>query len=533
MNAHTTSAQRRGPQALGQVLGPGFDLESAEDLGPEPGQGTVIAWGTRRSFRGMAEDIARAVRRAFRWVEAVPPGGRGERAGGVVNGAVDGGAAAEAGGAFRCGPGEPEGRGGAPLGLAQVLEGARETDVLLLEADAVPARAGAAPGLRGGQAAREAGASEEVMVYVLGFPQGADPWEAAERLRRILGPEAAQPVPVQMPQGRGWLADRLAMVGAAVPRHPRFGVLGASGGSGTSTVALWLAARLIENGRQAAVIDVAPGSAGLDAWVSPEPAPGLRWQEIAAMPALPEPGQLAAGLPAPRGLPVLTSTLHEDRPGGGREAAVIRALASEAVQVVDLGRIAESAPAEVTSGERLLGWCSAAVLLVPFTLRGICQARRWLRAQPQSLPVVPVGVGPRLCDLSDAELGEAIGRPLAAVIPPHRSVPLAAEEGRLLEASYHRALRRPTARLAEAVLEAVPGGVVGGGGVPARASEFLDAEPMPLLGVGAASGAEPGSGRGSTAGPTPRRTGRVAARQFEGLRTQTVPRERLTGVRPS
>ncbi|MBE8527661.1 hypothetical protein ILP97_61125, partial [Amycolatopsis sp. H6(2020)] len=146
------------------------------------------------------------------------------------------------------------------------------------------------------------------------------------------------------------------------------------------------------------------------------------------------------------------------RPDAGRWS-VVDALGTVALPVIDLG----SAAAMVPPGGLETQWvsrCSVLVLLVPFTLRGICQAQSAMRRWAPVLPIVPVGAGPRVCDVSDAEVAEILGAPLAAVLPHVPAVYAAYDDGALLEVSRRRGLRRPVAAVADAALAAAeaPGG---------------------------------------------------------------------------
>lgn len=369
---------------------------------PESGRG-VLVWGSSPGFLGIAEDVARAARMSLRTADAEHPP--------------------------LCGP----------------------EDVLLVQADDVP-------GLNELLTGPAAPPEPRRPAVIAGISGGADPWAAAHRIGAVW----RQPDVVLLPQGRAWLADHLAQEGATEPGHPRIGVLGASGGIGASALSLWLAARLREDGREPVVVDAVAASIGLDSCLSARSLDGLRWQQLEALPRRPEPTRLLASLPAPQGIPVLTADpAHPGfgtRPDAGRWS-VVDALGTVALPVIDLG----SAAAMVPPGGLETQWvsrCSVLVLLVPFTLRGICQAQSAMRRWAPVLPIVPVGAGPRVCDVSDAEVAEILGAPLAAVLPHVPAVYAAYDDGALLEVSRRRGLRRPVAAVADAALAAAeaPGG---------------------------------------------------------------------------
>lgn len=440
----TRSATSPGPKAL-----PANRPESAE-----PGGGPVLAWGRDPVFRRTVADVAQAAERPLRFHESGAPPLWG------------------------------------PL------------DSLVIEAECVPellAHLGREPGRPGPGPA----------VVVAGREHGADPWQAASELARWW----AAPSVVVLPRGRGWLADRLAAREEAPATMPRIGVVGISGGIGTSSVCLWLADRLLDRGEPVVVVDAVPSSIGLDSCVSPTPAPGLRWAEVARLPRTPDPAALLRSLPAAQGLPILTAgdellpgasapasgpplSLLERAPspapdGGsppasGAEAPVApwdlaTLLSREASAIVDLGSAAELAPAGPSEG-RWLSRCSALVVLVPFTLRGLRRGRELLRRWSPLLPLIPVGVGPRYLDVTDADVARSLGAEPLTSIPHAPSVCEAYECGRLLEAGRRRLLRRPVERIAAEVLSVAPRGAAAarqespgpGGGVPGTRGGLQD-----------------------------------------------------------
>lgn len=399
---HALGPTHSGPDG-GEPSFLGADELIADRLGLDqetqtgPAARSLVVWGEARGFRGIARDVARAAEMGWRTADAGHPP--------------------------LCGP----------------------HDVLLLQADAVPEVLDLLE--------RGPGATEPpVPAVVAGVPGGADPWEAAGRLAAVW----TQPDVVVLPQGRSWLADHLARDGTRDSLHPRIGVVGASGGIGTSSLSLWIAARLVEDGQEPVVIDAVPGSVGLDACLSPEGSSGLRWHQLEDLPRRPEPAHLLTALPAPHGIPVLTEDpAHagtEARPDVGRWATA-EALSTVAVPVIDLGSTATMVPPAGLEAQ-WISRCSVLVLLVPFTMRGICQARAAVQRWAAVLPVVAVGVGPRVCDVSPGEAGAAIGCPLSTVLPHVPAAFTACDDGALLEIGHRRALRRPIAEITRAALEA-------------------------------------------------------------------------------
>ena len=428
----------REREAHGSAAGTGGGRAESAGPGPSParepgwGPGPVVAWGRDRDFLRVVADVAHAADRPLRVHSS----------------------------------------GGAPLWgpLDTVVVEAESVPDLMSHLEADAARPDTGP------------------VVVAGRDGGSDPWAAASELSRRWGPPAV----VVLPQGRAWLADRLALREEAPAPWPRIGVVGASGGIGTSSLALWLGGRLRGRGESVVVVDAVPASVGLDTCIAPRPMRGLRWEDLAGLSGLPDGAALLESLPAAHGLPVLTSgspptaaepgsaaeTGEEGRQspaatdGGPPSAAsgahapalpeaagarpwdIATAFGSEAMAVIDLGTGAGMLASGGAEG-RWLSRCSALVFLVPFTLRGLSQAREVRRRWAPLMPLVPVGVGPRFCDVTDAEAARILGERLHAVIPHLPSVYAAYEAGHLLEEGQHRVLRRPLDDLTDAVLAAL------------------------------------------------------------------------------
>ena len=293
--------------------------------------GALLAWGDRRSFLRVTEDVARAVGTGLR---RVPENGR------PIIGPRD----------------------------ALVMEAEQAEDPVRCP----DAYLRSTPGPRG-------------PAIVCGFAGGSDPWAAARRLAAFWH----QPDVVILPQGRGWLADRIAGSPGAEHTHPTIGVLGVCGGVGTTTTALWVASRLLEDGKPPIVVDAVPGSTALESCVAGEPMSGLRWEDIARLPYRPEAAHIVSAVPAPHGLPILSSdpdTTGQIQGSGTTLWATIDALSHEAMPVVDLGAIPLTWS---TMNSTSVARCSALLLLVPFTLRGCARRERRAIDGPGSCPSSP------------------------------------------------------------------------------------------------------------------------------------------------
>ncbi|WP_165168270.1 hypothetical protein [Rothia uropygialis] len=373
-------------------------VNRAPDKGPSNGvTRTLVAWGDRRIFMRITEDVARAADISLR----------------------------------RVGPSENPLVG--PL------------DAMVMEAE---------------QALRFSGRSERDLssspgpqgpVVVAGFDRGEDPWDAARKIARFW----RQPDVVMLPQGRAWLADRLASAQRTDRQYPTIGLLGTCGGIGTSTTSLWIGSRLLEDGDSPIIVDAVPGSTALEACVTPDPLRGLRWQDLRRLPKRPDPAGIVATVPSPHGLPILSGDPDGPDEGGVSDAELwetVEDLAQEAVPVVDLGAVPLSwSYLETTAVLR----CSALLLLVPFTLRGLCQAKAACQRWSGLVPIVPVGTGPRWCDVSDSDVAQAIGMPLATAIPHVIAVHDASESGHLLEIAYKRPLRRTLGEIVDALKDSI------------------------------------------------------------------------------
>ncbi|WP_178945440.1 hypothetical protein [Kocuria sp. TGY1127_2] len=373
-------------------------VNRAPDKDPSNGvTRTLVAWGDRRIFMRITEDVARAADIGLR----------------------------------RVGPGENPLIG--PL------------DAMVMEAEQALTLSGRA------EKGLSSSPGPHGPLVVAGFDGGEDPWDAARKIARFW----RQPDVVMLPQGRAWLADRLASAQRTDRQHPTIGVLGTCGGIGTSTTSLWIGSRLLEDGDSPIIVDAVPGSTALEACVAPDPLRGLRWQDIRRLPKRPDPAGVVAAVPSPHGLPILSGDPDEPDEVGVSEAELwetIEDLAREAVPVVDLGAVPLSwSCLETTAVLR----CSALLLLVPFTLRGLCQAKAACQRWSRLLPIVPVGTGPRWCDVSDADVAQAIGMPLATAIPHVIAVHDAYESGHLLEVAYRRPLRRTLGEIVDALKDSI------------------------------------------------------------------------------
>ena len=265
-------------------------------------------------------------------------------------------------------------------------------------------------------------------------------WRQASRL-------GADKVAV-LPDSAQWLANYFTRLRDPADGAAVVGVVGGCGGAGASTLSALIAGHAASGGRRVLLVDGDPWGGDLDAAMAADSVPGLRWPDLLQASGAINPEQLAASLPQPNGMSLLSWSAAGDAGGyaggdGGAapgaaaaaEAEVMRA-AREAfgLVVVDVGR-----PAQPALG---LGMhCDGFVLLVPGRLRAAAAAQRVLR----SLPAAPVGLvvaGP-LRDGVDARLvADSVGVPLVGRLPRIRGLEEAFDAGRLPDIARHRKVRR-------------------------------------------------------------------------------------------
>ena len=225
-----------------------------------------------------------------------------------------------------------------------------------------------------GAGARRAAASELVLAdaewpgedvpagaVVVALAGNGQAWDAAAR-------RGASAVAV-LPQAAAWLAELVARSTGAEATQALgrvYGVVGATGGVGASTVACWLAGHFAAQGHETALVDGDPLGAGLDLVLGEEGADGLRWPELNQFSGAVAADQLWAAMPRVDALRYLSWDRHATHAETVPASTVVAALrGAAAVQVVDLSR---------ADLERQARWCDAVVVLTPRTVRGVLAA---------------------------------------------------------------------------------------------------------------------------------------------------------------
>lgn len=263
-------------------------------------------------------------------------------------------------------------------------------------------------------------------------------WEAAVRL-------GAGRVAV-LPPAADWLAERFARLRSAVPAGRVVGVLGSSGGAGSSTLCCWLALSAAASGTSTLLMDGDLYGGGLELAVGTDTVPGVRWGDVGEVRGTLNPDQFAGSLPVICGFAVLST--------GGQSAHDPAVLASPAVPpVMEAARRAfdltiVDLPRSGLPDGSLLPFCDDVVLVVPGRLRPMTAARLLAR-QLQPVATWVLARGPLNTDFDPLSVAEAVGAPLAGYLPKVRGVAAAESQGRLLDLGRHRAVRRAaTAALA-------------------------------------------------------------------------------------
>lgn len=252
---------------------------------------------------------------------------------------------------------------------------------------------------------------------------------------------------VHLPDGERFLVNALgerleqADAGGRV-----LAVLGGRGGAGASVLAAAVAGAVVAAGRRALLVDCDPLGGGVDLVLGAEEQIGLRWSGVALTGGRVAASALREALPSAdaHGLLTVLSCGRDDiAPTPEAVAAVLDAGARAGdVVVCDLPRTAGA------SAMAALDRADLALLVVPAEVRACAAAARViaaLGAHGGGLQLVVRGPAPG--GLRGADVAEALGLPLLAVMRPQPGLAATLERGGLA-----RARRSPLATAARQVL---------------------------------------------------------------------------------
>ncbi len=161
-------------------------------------------------------------------------------------------------------------------------------------------------------------------------------------------------------------------------------VIGASGGVGTSTLALAVGRRVADTHGPSVVLDLDPSRGGLEVTAGIEHLAGHRWEALRAVRGRAPASEILARLPEEGGCHVLSGGGAGPRsPGGVPEEVVLDVLASlrgcRATVILDLPGTSALLPAVVADGARI-------VLLVAMHTRGFADADAVVERLLDALP---------------------------------------------------------------------------------------------------------------------------------------------------
>ncbi|MEO7420970.1 MAG: hypothetical protein ABIU87_01080 [Ornithinibacter sp.] len=211
-------------------------------------------------------------------------------------------------------------------------------------------------------------------------------------------------------------------------------VIGASGGVGSSTLALAVGRRVADTHGRSVVLDLDHGRGGLDVTAGIEHLAGHRWEALRAVRGRAPASELLAGLPEEGGCHVLSGGGAGPRSRGGVPAEVVLdVLASlrgcRATLVLDLPGTSALLPAVVADGARI-------VLLVAMHTRGFADAdavvERLLDAVPEGASTPDLALvtrGGRLHPEVIDDLVHHLGAPHLHHLPGDPRVRLGSERG--------------------------------------------------------------------------------------------------------
>lgn len=266
-------------------------------------------------------------------------------------------------------------------------------------------------------------------------------WQRAVALRA----EAVVELPGQRSQLASILADAAEVgteLGCVV------GVIGARGGVGASTFAAKLGLVSARLGHAPVLVDVDPGSGGLDILLGCESVPGLRWPDVSAVNGRVSAVALRSALPESLGLAVLSWSPGEPAglPPGGVGAIVGATKRGSRLVLLDLPRQADAVAAE------LIGELDTVLLVSGCDIRSATAATRMveqLRPQCSDMRLIIGGDGVDGIDARD--IGAAIGLRVESITRHTRRSQRSINDGLgpVVARRERRGLERLVARLVE------------------------------------------------------------------------------------
>ena len=257
------------------------------------------------------------------------------------------------------------------------------------------------------------------VVIVAAGPVETRDWENAV----AIGAEGV----VELPDDEAVVVETLSMSAEADFRDgPVLCVVGGTGGSGASTLAVGLAMTAARGGHGALLIDVDQLGRGLDVMVGAEGVNGVRWHDLASTQGRVSGSSLRQVLPRSDGLSVLSygGTETEGISADSMRAVLAAGRRSHDTVVVDLPRYFDDAAREA------LARATATVLLVPAEISAIASAQRVLARLHASCTSIQLVVRtPSPSGLSADTVASTMALPLAASVRTDRKVAEFVENG--------------------------------------------------------------------------------------------------------
>lgn len=250
------------------------------------------------------------------------------------------------------------------------------------------------------------------VVIVSSGPVESRDWENAV----AIGAEGV----VVLPDEEGVVVESLSTSAEVDSRDgPVLCVVGGTGGSGASTLAVGLALTAARDGKGALLVDADPLGRGLDLMVGAEDVNGVRWHDLASTQGRVSGASLRHVLPRSAGLSVLSygGAETDDTSADSMRSVLAAGRRSHDAVVVDLPRYLDDAAREA------LTLSTSTVLLVPAEIAAIASAQRVLaRLHAACTNIHLVVRTPSPSGLSADTVASTMALPLAASVRTDRKI---------------------------------------------------------------------------------------------------------------